>query len=63
MTITGGTNEDDNFYDDDDNEEDVSKVIRYTVVNGYYHILPSLKTGRRDHACGHFTNSDGAIVS
>ena len=50
VTITGGLK----------NGGDI--VIRYTVVNGYHHILPSLKIRRHSHACGHFTNSEGAIV-
>ena len=56
MTITGGSL-------GDGNDDEGVKVIRYTVVKGYYHILPSLNIARRNHACGHFTNTEGDIVS
>ena len=38
------------------------RVVRYNF-DGEYETLPSLITGRGDHACGSFTNSNGATVS
>ena len=43
-----------------------SKVTRtqVTVYNsaGWMEDWPELNTGRRDHACGHFVNTDNRVV-
>ena len=42
--------------------EIVTAVLQYSMT-GDHVTLPSLTIGRYAHACGHFTNSNGAIVS
>ena len=42
--------------------EIVTAVLQYSMT-GDHVALPSLTIGRYAHACGHFTNSNGAIVS
>ena len=51
VTMTGGMG-----------TEIVTAVLQYSMT-GNHVSLPSLTIGRYAHACGHFTNSNGAIVS
>ena len=51
VTMTGGMG-----------TEIVTAVLQYSMT-GDHVALPSLTIGRYAHACGHFTNSNGAIVS
>ena len=55
MTLSGG-------WSSDTGTEWGYRVIRYKS-SGEFEDLPSMDTWRQGHACGHFTNVEGEIVS
>ena len=55
VTLTGG-------WSLDTGTEWGYRVIRYKS-SGEFEDLPSMDTWRQGHACGHFTNVEGEIVS